>query len=138
MTKLEQKSHNVLFSEESRFYVQYSVVSGGSEETSRRQLAFSIGTRALAPDMIVSTAIGNTTRTSLVRIDGNLNADRYIFDTFSPMVVPYLRRLGNAIFQQDNVRSHVVGGLLTFLDTQDVRLLNLPARSRDLSLIENI
>ncbi|GFT77336.1 hypothetical protein TNCV_2023411 [Trichonephila clavipes] len=70
---------------------------------------------------------------SPIRINGNLNADQYVSDMLCPKVVPYLRGLPNAILQQDNARSHVANFVLTFLVTQDIRLLNCPAWSPDLS-----
>ena len=75
---------------------------------------------------------------SLVRIDLNLNADRYIFDILLPLVVPYLKTLPNANFQQDNSGQHVARRVLTYLDAQGIRLSPQPARSTDLSLFENI
>ncbi|GFS90560.1 transposable element Tcb1 transposase [Trichonephila clavipes] len=43
------------------------------------------------------------TRTSLVRIAGNLNSQRYISEVLEPVVLPYLQGLVTAIFQQDNI-----------------------------------
>ncbi|GFT93309.1 uncharacterized protein TNCV_904611 [Trichonephila clavipes] len=39
---------------------------------------------------------------------------------------------------QDNARPHVAGIVRTFLDTENVRLFPLPARSPDFSPIENV
>ncbi|GFV13122.1 hypothetical protein TNCV_4070621 [Trichonephila clavipes] len=47
------------------------------------------------------------TRTSLVRIDDNLNADGYFFGTLRRVVVSYLQALPNTLCQQDNARPHV-------------------------------
>ena len=71
-------------------------------------------------------------------VDSNLNADQYNFDILCPVIVPYLRGLPNAIFQQDNARPHVAHHVLTFLSTQAIQLLPWHAESADLSLIENI
>lgn len=136
-----QEWHNVVFSDESRFCVQYSdgrirVWRLRGDRTSPACIRYRH--RGPAPGVMVWAAIGYTTRTSLVRIDGTLNADRYISDILRPVVVPYLRGLPNAIFQQDNARPHVARRVLTFLDTQGIRLLPWPARSPDLSPIENI
>ena len=70
--------------------------------------------------MMIWVAIRYTTRTSLARNDGNLNADWYIFDILRPVVVPDLRGLLNVIFQQHNARSHVAHRVLTFLDTYGI------------------
>ncbi|PRD35191.1 UNVERIFIED_CONTAM: hypothetical protein NCL1_12296 [Trichonephila clavipes] len=52
-------------------------------------------------------AIGYTTRTSLVRVDGKLNANLYISDILCPVIGPYRRGLSNALYQQDNARPYV-------------------------------
>ena len=115
-----QEWHNVVFSDDCRFCVQYfdsfredrtlclhSILAQGGPE-------FSL---TVWPD------IEYTTRTFLVRIDGNLNAHRYIYDILQPIVVPYFRDRSTAIFQQDNVRSHFEHYVLTFLDIQGNRSL---------------
>ena len=95
-------------------------MSRGSEETARYLPASGV---------MVSIAIGYTMSASLVRIKGNLNADRYISDIFLPVVMPYLRVLTNVIFQQDNSKPNVAYCVLTFLDTQDIQLLPWSVRS---------
>ena len=82
-------------------------------------------------------AIGYISRSPLVRIAGNVDRRRYISDVLRPVAVPYLRGLRDVIFQQD-IGPHVVPAVPTFLDTEGVRLLPRPARSPDLSPIENI
>lgn len=72
---------------------------------------------------MVWPAIGYTTCTSLIRIDGNVHANQYISDTLRTMVVPYLRVLSNAIFQQNNAMTLAAHRVLTFLDTWRIRLL---------------
>ena len=81
-------------------------VSRSSYETMRRLLTFHIGISTLHLVM-VREAIEYTTHTSLVRIVGNLNADRCISDIIRSVVVPYLTDRPNAIYQQNNRRSHV-------------------------------
>ncbi|GFW18044.1 transposable element Tcb1 transposase [Trichonephila clavipes] len=70
----------------------------------------------------------------LVLTDGTLNSARYIIGVLRPVI----RALENPTFQQDNVRPHVAGIARTFHDTENVRLLPWPARSPDLSPIENV
>ena len=72
-------------------------------------LAFDIGI-----DAMVWAEDGCTARISLVRIDGNLNADWYNSDILRQVLVPYLRGLTKAIFQEDNARSLVARCILTF------------------------
>ena len=92
--------------------------------------------RGPAPGVMVWAAIGYTTSTFLIRIDGNLNADRYISDIFRPVVVHYLRGLSNFILQQDNAWPHAACQVLSFFDTQGIRLLLWPARFPEMSLTE--
>ncbi|GFS63793.1 transposable element Tcb1 transposase [Trichonephila clavipes] len=74
------------------------------------------------------------TRISLIQIDGYLNVGRYISDILHSVIVPYRRGVPNTFYQQDNTRPHVACHVLTFLDTQGIRLLPwFP----DLSPIEN-
>ncbi|GFY25132.1 amine oxidase B [Trichonephila clavipes] len=55
-----------------------------------------------------------------------------------PVALPFNRAFPNPTFQQDNARSNVVGIVQTFPVMENVRLLPWPARSPDLSPIENI
>ena len=136
-----QEWHSVVFSVESRFCVQYSDgrVRGRrfqEDRTSPTCIPYRHSEPAFG--VIVWKTIGYTTRTSLVRIESNLNADRHISDNLCPVVVSYFRGLPNAIFQQVNARRHVARHVLTFLDTQGIWLLPCSARSPDLSPNENI
>ncbi|GFW82171.1 transposable element Tcb1 transposase [Trichonephila clavipes] len=55
-----------------------------------------------ATGIMVWGGIGYHSRTSLVRIVGTLNCQRYISEVLEPVVLPYLQSLAKAIFQQDN------------------------------------
>ncbi|PRD32343.1 UNVERIFIED_CONTAM: Transposable element Tcb1 transposase [Trichonephila clavipes] len=91
-----------------------------------------------SPDVTVWGAIGYTSRSPLVRIEGTLNSACYISGVLRPVGLHFTRALRNPTFQQDNARPHVTGIVRTFLDTENVRLFPLPTRSPDLSPIENI
>ncbi|GFT49928.1 transposable element Tcb1 transposase [Trichonephila clavipes] len=54
------------------------------------------------------------------------------------MALHCIRALRNPTFQQDNARPHVTGIVRILLDTENIRLLPLPARSLNLSPIENV
>ncbi|GFY36292.1 transposable element Tcb1 transposase [Trichonephila clavipes] len=82
--------------------------------------------------------IGYHSRTPLVRIAGTLNSQRYISELLEPVVLPYLQGLATAIFQQDNVRPHVARIVQKFFINDQIELLSWPARSPDLSPIENM
>ena len=40
---------------------------------------------------------------SLFRIEGNLNSNRYVREVLQPVLVPFLQGIPEAFFQQDNV-----------------------------------
>ena len=86
---------------------------------------------------MVREAIGYLTSTSLVRINSNLNADRFISDILRSVAVPCLTGLPNAIFQQVNARQHVALCVMIFVDIQGIHLLSWPAQSPYMSTIEN-
>ncbi|GFV73868.1 transposable element Tcb1 transposase [Trichonephila clavipes] len=77
-------------------------------------------------------------RTPLVRIAGTLNSQRYISEVAEPVVLPYLQGLTTAIFQQDNARPHVARIVKRFFVNHQIELFPWPARSLDLSPIENM
>ena len=78
-------------------------------------------------------------RTDLVVVPGILTGQRYIDEILRPHVVPFLRPMGNnGIFQDDNAwphRARIVDG---FLQANNVRRLEWPAMSPDLSCIEHV
>lgn len=91
-----------------------------------------------APGIMVWGGIGYYSRTPLVRIAGTLNSQRYISEVLEPVVLPYLQGSATAIFQQDNARPHVARIVQRFFVTHQIDLLPWPARSPDLSPIENM
>ena len=77
-------------------------------------------------------------RTPLNVIDGNLTGDRYLQEIIRPLVLPTLQRIGvGAVFQDDNVRSHRARVVMDFLRLNNVKRIDLPAYSPDLSPIEH-
>ncbi|GFW40244.1 transposable element Tc3 transposase [Trichonephila clavipes] len=91
-----------------------------------------------APSIMVWGGIGYHSRTSLVCIGGTLNSQRYNPEVLEPVVLPYLQCLATAIFQQDNARPHVARIVQRFFVNHQIELLPWPARSPDLSPIENM
>ena len=75
-------------------------------------------------------------RSRILRIEGNLNSNRYIREVLQSEVLPPLQATPHAIFQQDNARPHVARIVQAFLQRRRVSLLPWPARSPDMSLIE--
>ncbi|GFU19734.1 transposable element Tcb1 transposase [Trichonephila clavipes] len=82
--------------------------------------------------------IGYHSRTLLVCLAGTLNSQHYIFKVLEPVVLPYLQGLATAIFQQDNARPHVARIVQRFFVNRQIKLFLWPARSPDLSPIENM
>ncbi|GFU80937.1 transposable element Tcb1 transposase [Trichonephila clavipes] len=91
-----------------------------------------------APGIMVWGSIEYHPRTPLVRIDGTLNSQRYISEVLEPVVLHYFQGLATAIFQQDNERPHVARIVQRFFINHQIELLPWPARSPDLSAIENM
>ncbi|GFW87317.1 transposable element Tcb2 transposase [Trichonephila clavipes] len=65
-----------------------------------------------------------------------MTAQRYVHDILQPHVLPFMQRLPEAIFQQDNGRPPMARVSQDYLHTATT--LPWPVRSPDLSPIENI
>ncbi|GFU45521.1 transposable element Tcb1 transposase [Trichonephila clavipes] len=91
-----------------------------------------------ARGIMVWSGIGYHSRTPLVRIAGTLNSQCYISEVLEPVVFPYLQGLSTAIFQHDSARPHVTHIVQRFFVNHQIELLPWPARSPDLSPIENM
>lgn len=131
----------VVFSDESRFCL---CAHDGRKMVRRRRgerrnLQFAVDRHtALTRGVMLWGAIGYGSKSPLVFIPGVLNANRYIHTVLEPTLIPYLRRLENPIFQQDNARPHVARVTMEFLEQANVDLLPWPSRSPDLSPIEHV
>ena len=86
------------------------------------------------PSVIVWGAIRYNMRSRLLRIEGNLNSNRYIREVLQPL----LQATPHAIFQQDNAQPHVVRIVQAFFQRRWVLLLPWPACSPDMSPIEHV
>lgn len=132
---------NVVFSDESRFNLSYS---DGRVRVRRyrgeRSRADCIVERhsGQTPSVMVWGAIGYNMRSRLLRIEGNLNSNRYIREVLQPEALPLLQAAPHAIFQQDNARPHVARNVQAFFEERRVPLLPWPARSPDMSPIEHV
>ncbi len=77
---------------------------------------------------------------SLHVLEGTMNAERYI-KVLEQHMLPSRWRLFQGrpcVFQQDNAKPHTAAITTAWLRSRRVRVLNWPACSPDLSLIENI
>ncbi|GFW64411.1 transposable element Tcb1 transposase [Trichonephila clavipes] len=91
-----------------------------------------------ATGIMVWGGIGYHSRTPLIRIAGTLNNQHYISEMLEPDVFTYLQSLATAIFQHDNVQPHMARIAQMFFVKYQIELLPWPARSPDLSPIENM
>ena len=132
---------NVVFSDKSRFNMSYN---DGRIDVRRyageRNLRVCILQRhkGPTPSVIVWGAIGYNMRPRFLRIEGNLNRNRYIREVLQPEVLPLLQATPHTIFQQDNARPHMARIVQAFFQRRRVSLLTWPARSPDMSPIEHV
>ncbi|GFW49321.1 transposable element Tc1 transposase [Trichonephila clavipes] len=102
--------HQVVFSNESRFNLW--------DHDGRLHVRCYAGERCLpecviernsnlTPQDSVWGAISYHGRFNLLRIEGNLNSNRYVREVLQPEVVPFLQGISGDIFQQDNAGPHV-------------------------------
>ncbi|GFV53850.1 transposable element Tcb1 transposase [Trichonephila clavipes] len=87
---------------------------------------------------MVWSGIGYYSRIPLVHIAGTLNSQHYISEVLEPVVFPYLQGLATALFQQDNAQPHMARIVKRFFVNHQIELFIWPARSPDLSPIENM
>jgi hypothetical protein len=117
----DEQWNSVIFSDESRFCLG---MHDGRRRVRRRNFAFSVERHlARTVGVMVWGAICFGSRSRLVFIQGNLTAIRYVQEVLRPVVVPYFRRVNNALFQQDNARPHIANVSIDFLDDSQVDLL---------------
>lgn len=84
-------------------------------------------------------AISFKSRTPLVMLDGNLNAQRYVDEILQREVIPFLDEHPEIqFFQQDNARPHSARLSRDFLEDNDVQVLDWPPYSPDMSPIEHL
>ncbi|GFX19008.1 transposable element Tcb2 transposase [Trichonephila clavipes] len=86
--------------------------------------------------MMVWGAITNSARSPLIFVRSTITAQRYVQDILQQHVLPLMRRLPGAIFQQDNAQPNTTRVSQDCLRT--VTTLRWPARSPNLSPIEHI
>ncbi|GFV12374.1 transposable element Tc1 transposase [Trichonephila clavipes] len=130
---------NVVFSDESRFCFfndsQRVRVWRRRGERSNSAVTVERPTARLR-DIMVWGAIVYDSTSPLVRIQGTLNAQRYVQNVLHPVAIPYLQGLPNAIFQQDNARPHTTR--ISQHALRGIQMLPWPAYSPDLSPIEHV
>ena len=83
--------------------------------------------------IMVWGAIGYNVRSRLVHITGNLKSGRYIREVVEGEVLPLLRHIPGALFQQNNARAHVSENAKVFFSAEQVALLPWLIYSPDMS-----
>ena len=137
-----QQWRNVTFSDESRFCPR---LSDGRLRVWRRygerHAEVNVQPRHAynGGSVMVWAGVTADRRTDLVVVPGILTGQRYIDEILRPHVVPFLRPVGNnGIFQDDNARPHRARIVDGFLQANNVRRLEWPTMSPDLSCIEHV
>ncbi|GFV42316.1 transposable element Tcb2 transposase [Trichonephila clavipes] len=103
--------HQVVFSDESRFNLRdHNSRIHITRYASECCLPESVMERhsGLTPGVMAWGAISYHGRTHLLRIEGNLNSNRYIHEVLQPEVVNFLQCIPGAIYKQDNARPHAL------------------------------
>ena len=89
--------------------------------------------------VMVWAAVTIHRHTPLQFIAGNLTSQRYVDEVMRPMVLPFLRQIGQgAVFQDDNARpqdGHIVNA---FVRVNNINRMDWPANSPDINPIENL
>ena len=75
----------------------------------------------------------------LQKIDGTLNSEKYIH-LLEEIIVPRIngQNINNWIFQQNNAPCHTSKKTLEWFKSNEIQLLQWPARIPDLNIIENV
>ena len=74
----------------------------------------------------------------IIVIEGNLNQHNYRTDILIPSVLPHKANRANMIFQHDGAGPHRANTVKKWLQDNNIEVLPWPAKSPDLSPIENL
>lgn len=132
---------SIIFSDESRFTLDFNdgrLLVRRLPGTRFQNNLIAQHDRYGAGSIMVWGAISFNSRSDLVIINGKLNAHRYIDEILRPIALPFLNRDEATIYQQDNARPHSARITKHFLAESKMPILEWPARSPDLSIIEHV
>ena len=89
------------------------------------------------PGVIVWGTISYYGQSNFLRIEDNLNSNKYVSEVLEPEVVLFLQGIGETIHLQDNIRPHVEKTIRGFCSAEHMQLL-WPAYSVVMSPIEHL
>ncbi|GFS90503.1 hypothetical protein TNCV_4097071 [Trichonephila clavipes] len=78
----------------------------------------------ITPEVMVWGAISYHGRSNLLRIEGNLNSNKYVREVQEPSFVLFLQGIHEAIFQQDNAHPHIAMTGRDFCSAQHMQRLS--------------
>ena len=88
---------------------------------------------------MVGASVTMHRRTPIQFIAGNLNSQRYVDEVMRPMVLPFLRQIGQgAVFLDDNARLHRGRIINDFVLVNNINTIDCPANSPVLNPIRNL
>lgn len=136
-----QMWNRILFTDESRFNVAFA--DGRLRVWRRRGERFDPENvverdRYGGGSVMIWGGISYQGKTELVTVNGTLNSVRYCNEIIRPVVHPYIRDRHADTLQQDNARPHVARYTRDTLGQLNIPTLDWPARSPDLSPIEQL
>ncbi|GFU06190.1 transposable element Tcb2 transposase [Trichonephila clavipes] len=90
------------------------------------------------PRFMIWVTVSYHRRCLQLRIEGNLNGNRYVCEVLEPEVVRFLHSIPGGTFQKDNAHLHVARNVRDFCSAKHMQLLPWPVYSPDMSPIEHM
>lgn len=132
---------NVLFVDETRISLQFA--DGRVRVYRRRGERYSANcvvqtNQFRGGSIMIFAGVSMHTKTPAIVVRGNLTARRYIQDIVQPVLVPHLAANRGMQLLQDNATCHVARQTMNVLRANNIRVIQFPAKSPDLNIIEHV